>query len=109
MGIMRWYSGNQYDIYEVVRVTPCTVKARKQSEVHVYRHWVNQGTEMINDIFTIDVDGPETTLHARDSDAMILREEFDKLDMSTATKIRIISQIQHDAELNKLVVDSWST
>ena len=62
---------------------------------------------MINDIFTIDVDGPETTLHARDDDAMN-RQEFDKLDLSTATKIRIISQIQHDAELNKLVVDSWS-
>ena len=106
---VRYYYGKQFDVYTVVRVTPCTVKARKQSEFHVYEDWMNEGWVNRGN-FIIDVDGPLVTLHARDGDAMN-RQEFDKLDLSTATKVRIIPQIQHDAELNKLVVvdHSWST
>ena len=112
-GLMRWYHGKRYDVYKVLRVTPCTVRVRKQTEVHVYEKWMRQANERTDEvagIFTININGPETTLHARDGDAMN-RQEFDKLDLSTATKVRIIPQIQHDAELNKLVVvdHSWST
>jgi hypothetical protein len=127
-GLLRWYRGRRFAVFEVVRVTPQTLKVRQIKSVDVYFKSVNRRhleTEEVAGIFSYEggvQSLAEQRVHIRGTDADALRE-YKQIDMEQAQKFEYhncvntprtniwnprgqfgVSKIMHDAETGKLVV-----
>ena len=112
-GYIRWFYGQQFNVYKVLRVTPCQLTIKLQKEYHAYQRWTEEhrGPFDVEDLDTLFVSRhgfwssmlEVFNVRFKKSDQHDL-ELFKRLKLDTAVHFRSEFHTLYDADQEKLVL-----